>query len=95
LDTLTYAGQGIQTTGVITLEPVQAPKGKHYLVVQFVAQDGQTYKTESQSYNKGAKVNVIYRPQHPQSAMVLNGRAVADAEQWWVLPLLFTGLPTY
>jgi hypothetical protein len=89
-----FLSQGVQTTGVITLEPVYAPKGKHYPVVQYVAKDGQTYKTESLSYNKGTKVKVLYLPQHPQSARVLANGEMPEPEQWWVLPLLFMGLPT-
>jgi hypothetical protein len=89
-----FLSQGVYTTGAIVLEPVYAPKDKHYPVVQYVAKDGQTYKTESLSYKKGAKVKVIYLPQHPQSAMVLSNGEVPDSEQWWFLPLMFTGLPT-
>jgi hypothetical protein len=87
--------RGVQTTGVIALEPVYAPKGKLYPVIQFVAVDGKTYKTESQSNNKGAKVNVIYLPESPRDALVLTQGEVVNSQQWWVLPLVFIGFPTF
>lgn len=83
--------QGVQTMGVIDLASVVIPNTKKYPIVRFRALNGRDYQVPSVSFNKGAKVAVVYLPERPQDALVLGNEEVSEIEKWWVLPLIFTG----
>ncbi|AFY45679.1 DUF3592 domain-containing protein [Nostoc sp. PCC 7107] len=99
INTRSFVGKSIAASGtVIDLErhTSRDSNGRsstaYYPVISFTANSGKPIEFEANSvsnppaYTKGQKVEILYNPQEPESAVISSWFAL------WFLPAMFTGM---
>ncbi|MBU7582497.1 MAG: DUF3592 domain-containing protein [Nostoc sp. TH1S01] len=99
VNTRSFFGKSISTQGTVidvvkhkSRDSNGRSSTNYYPVIEFTANSGKLVEFEANSgsnpptYTQGQKVEILYNPQEPESAMI---NSSADL---WVLPAIFTGL---
>ncbi|MBE9206538.1 DUF3592 domain-containing protein [Nostoc sp. LEGE 06077] len=99
VNTRSFVGKSIATSGTVidvVKHRSRDSKGRsftaYYPVIKFTANSGKLIEFEANSgsnppaYNQGQKVEILYNPQEPESAVI------SSWFELWFLPTMFTGM---